>query len=117
MEPLADRRAAHRDTLGRFAATPALSDEKRYANRLFVAYMESLVAITGRSGLSVEENALLTGTPASLAEALDAVLGTQRAASVEEVPNDASEPSRAAHWLLWAAGVVALLLSFPLPAH
>ena len=117
MEQLADEPLVHRDNLGRFAVKPALSDEKRYANRLLVAYVESLVALCGRGGLSADENALVTGAPGSLSEALGAVLATARADSGKAVTAESRSSHRVARWLLWAAGVVAMLLSLPVPAH
>ena len=117
MQQLADEPVLHRDALGRFAAMPALSDEKRYANRLLVAYVESLVALSGRGALSDEENALVTGSPASLAEAVGVVLAREPINSPAAVVDEALSSRGAAHWLLWAAGIAAMLLSLPVPAH
>lgn len=117
MEQLADEPLVHRDNLGRFAVKPALSDEKRYANRLLVAYVESLVALSGRGGLSLQENELVTGTPASLAEALGAVLTTRPAEVAETATSEALSAPFLAHWLLWAAGVASLLAAVPATAR
>ena len=117
MEQLADEPLVHRDNLGRFAVKPALSDEKRYANRLLVAYVESLVALSGRGGLSVEENAIVTGNPATLAHALGAVLTTRPAEVADTVISEALSAPFSAHWLLWAAGVASLLAVVPATAR
>ena len=117
MEQLADEPLVHRDNLGRFAVKPALSDEKRYTNRLLVAYVESLVALSGRGGLSLEENELVTGTPTSLADALGAVLTTRPDEAVETVTGKALSAPFSAHWLLWATGVASLLAAVPATAR
>ena len=117
MERLADEPGGHRDGLGRVAAKPALSDERQYANRLLVAYVETLVAMSGRGGLTANENAIITGTTGSLYDALGAVLATDRTGPVAQAPAAPQRSGRSMRWLLWAAGVVAMLLSLPLPVH
>ena len=114
MEPSTDEPVVHRDNQGRFAITPSRGDEEtRYRHRLLVAYVQSLIAATGRAVLSAEEAARVTATPTSLRAALDAVLPVDRPGASDHA-SDVLQPARtASHWMLWAAGIVALLFIVP----